>query len=44
MVQVTWIYIAPIRKTSKALRNGSQFYLQTTPCLPLSRKRFTRWR
>jgi len=34
-VMVTWIYIAPSREASKALRHGSQFYLQTTPCLPL---------
>ena len=38
-LKVTWIYIAPSRETPKALRHGSQFYLQTTPCLPPPRKR-----
>jgi len=27
-VKVKWIYVAPSRKTSKAFRHGSQFYLQ----------------
>ena len=34
--KVKWIYIAHSRE---ALRHGSQFYSQITPCLPLSRKR-----
>jgi len=34
-----WIYIAPSRETFQALRHGSQFYPQTTPCLPPPRKR-----
>jgi len=34
------IYIAPRTHTHRALRHGSQFYLQTiTPCLPFLHKR-----
>ena len=31
-VKVIWVYLAPSRETSKALRHGSQI---TTPCLAL---------
>ena len=34
-VKVTWIYMAPGRETSKALRHGSHsVYLQLHRCLP----------
>jgi len=34
------IYTAPSHETSMVLRHGSQFYLQTTPCLTLPRKHY----